>query len=97
MARDPELPEQVLLSDPLSNTVRKERRGLLAVSLLAIAVVKGHLMPAKLVMAALAFGIRLFIDLMLPVIVGVYALVLLWHAKPTVAPLSSYPIWTLPR
>lgn len=195
---DQALPEQVLLSDPLSETVRAERRGLLLSSLLAIAVVKGHLMPVKLLFADIAltndnqefllwllflvvgyfvaafllyafsqFGLvgfslgaaryamalmrrralieairtpseppaplviepappspiaammasakaswhgkwrerlalaafvcRLLVDVALPTVVGIYALVLLWHATPIQSPLPSYPIWILQR
>jgi hypothetical protein len=195
MENDQPLPEQVLLKDPLSDTVRRERRGLLAVSLIAIAVVKGHLVPAKLVMAdielsldnqqfllwlltlvvvyfliafplyafseiglfgfawratrdpkvvadamfdkmqtgswpkdpedreqlvrdltraywlntinaggpswrrplaTLAFAMRVLIDIVVPIAVGIYAVVLLYNAKPTLPPLPSYPVWTFP-
>src|SRR2546428_596589 len=82
MADDVPTPEQVLLGDPLSETVRRERRGLLAVSLLAIAVVNGHLMPARLVMADIELSIdnQRFLLWLLTVVVGYFLLAFVLYA-----------------
>ncbi len=48
--------QQLIIGDPLSEVTRKDRRVLLAISVIGIAIVKANIIPTKLTALGIEFG-----------------------------------------